>query len=208
MPFEYQQLLNLYICSIPRRNPFSLWFQAHKHLFLFGEPRCGSQAFLKAVKDLIIVNFFKINKTITETWLTSTKSLVETVSIKRSKLVVPTVTNTDLSAAILFSKCQRSSGCTHQPRFGVTYKGDNGGTLGTKVADMSLVSMGESSSSFVCLGHAGENFCGSQRRNLTVNLCLHQLLLVCYLPNTLLQYLAVIMCWDVYQWNWKNDFIS
>lgn len=55
-----------------------------------------------------------------ETWLTSTKSLAETVSIKRSKLVVPTVTNTDLSSAILIFEVSvlKSSGCTHKPRFG------------------------------------------------------------------------------------------
>ena len=57
MLFGYQQRLNLYICSVSRRNSFFLLPRARNHLFLFEEQHFGILNFLKPVewkKNMII----------------------------------------------------------------------------------------------------------------------------------------------------------
>lgn len=72
-------------------------------------------------RNIINAEFFckQIREKKREMALTVTNALLEIVSIKWSKLVVPTVTKTVFSSAILVSEVSvvLSSGCTLQPRF-------------------------------------------------------------------------------------------
>lgn len=77
----------------------SHWFPTHSNTVSTYE--IGLKSFCTAITVFIVR--FQTKKIIL---LTSTNALLETVSIKRSKLVVPTVTKTLFSSAILFLTCQ------------------------------------------------------------------------------------------------------